>query len=199
MRQYIDLVEKMSSTDDVSSLLFTISDWLNGDAMHLINDDGEKFSAKPYYHAMEKISALVTPTRLNSLPAMIYRGVGFNSMSEFTKNKTKTAKKVFQSWTTSPRIADEFAKDYGGEFGVVFSAEVARNKKAIILSIADVSDWLEANRGSISHYDDLRYTFSRFESQDEIIIKGQMKLANAEVVKKPRTKKIKDTVFTNSK
>ncbi len=171
--------------------VWALSEWLNGDAMSLVNDEGERFSPAPYYATMVALAKVVPPVKRNNLSGMLYRGVGFENEQDFTSGRVKTAVKRYQSWSGDRGVAVGFAKNYGGRYGVVFSADVASNRGAIVLSMADVLAWLRTNPEGIDPraMADHIYQFERYAEQDEVIVKGSMvHVTDVKVVKKPRAK-----------
>jgi hypothetical protein len=187
MRNWINLLE--DHDDDLTSTLWTVGDWLNGDAMSLINDEGERFSPKPYYDAMKAIAARVPGAARDTLTGTLYRGVGFDDVQDFQSGKVKTALKKMQSWSPNFTVAEEFAKDYGGRYGVVFSADVQKNRRAIVLCVSDVLSWLKTKPAEIDprYFDDILYQFERYEQQQEVILRGSsVHITAAKVVKRPR-------------
>jgi hypothetical protein len=184
---------------DFDKAVWSLSEWLNGDAMSLVNDEGEKFSPKPYYDAMKMLSASIPCPHTKNLSGTIYRGVGFDDPQDFNNGKVKTALKRMQSWSPDFETAKGFARDYGGQYGVVFSADVAQNRKAILLCISDVLAWLQTNPPEIDdrYMTDHLYQFERYQDQQEVIVKGsQVHINGVKVVKKPRAKKVVDTPNT---
>ena len=144
MRNLIKLIENQIKVEkqDLETLkkaFMTLSDWIQGDAMtYPYNEDGEKFSIKPYYNAMNYISKRVEPNRLNSLNGTIYRGVMLNGKpTPIHAGLIKTSIKQYQPWTPSYKVAETFALEYSGNYGVIFHANVAENKNKLLLSIID--------------------------------------------------------------
>lgn len=193
MRNWINIVE--TPKVDFNRAVWSLSEWLNGDAMSLVNDEGEKFSPKPYYDAMKLLAVSIPCPHTRTLTGTIYRGVGFNDPQDFSNGKVKTALKRMQSWSPDFETAKGFARNYGGRYGVVFSAEVAQNRKAILLCISDVLAWLQTKPAEIDAYalHDHLYQFERYEEQQEVIVKGsQVHISGVKIVKKPRANPNKD-------
>lgn len=169
---------------------WSFCEWLNGDAMNLVNDEGERFSAEPYFAAIEQMGKLAPPTRLRSLSGMIYRGVGFqNDPSVLQPGKIVTSKKRYQSWTPDYKTAVGFATNYGGVYGVVFAAKVDQNRKSLVVSVHDVYNYVKSLGVNEDWAEQLLYDLSRYAEQDEIIIRGTMVAVDAvKIVKKPRNR-----------
>lgn len=192
MREWINLIEHVSEgyRDHLDSPIlqhvWSFCDWLAGDAMSLVNDDGERFSPAPYYASMVALSRIVPPTRLQQLTGMIYRGASSDKTLELQPGLIKTAQKQFQSWSPSKKIATTFTKQYGGTNAVLYEAPVERNRKRIVISVRDVYTWMQTKPEGIDdgHLEQALYTLESFAHQDEIIIKGQkVDVSNVKVVR----------------
>lgn len=175
IRQWIDTVmlaeaAEPSDFSDIERLMWTFSDWLKGDAMNNVNDDGERYSLKPYLDSIATLSKIVPPKRLRALQGMIYRGVQTDAVLDVqVPGPVKTAKKRYQSWSPDLEVAQEFATIYQGANRYVFHAEVNANRRVLALSVVDVYDWYKDQPEKDG---DILYMFESFAHQDEILIRG---------------------------
>lgn len=164
------LDEQASDNRSIEQLMWSFNDWLSGGAMNNVNDDGERYSLKPYLDTISTLSKMVPPKRLRALQGTIYRGVQTDAVLESpTPGPVKTANKRFQSWSPDLQVARTFAKDYQGKNGYVFYADVQTNRRLLVLSAADVYDWYKTQEKPNR---DILYMMESFAEQNEILLRG---------------------------
>ena len=137
---------------------------------------------------MNYISKRVEPNRLNSLNGTIYRGVMLNGKpTPIHAGLIKTSIKQYQPWTPSYKVAETFALEYSGNYGVIFHANVAENKNKLLLSIIDA-----VNLYNKQFNDEYDYLLDIFAHQDEIILKGRSVNVNKIEILIPDKKKYRN-------